>query len=633
MIDFLLVTIPATLVALAYNIMCASAGCLVASAILGSGWRDRIRSRLSVVVVCTVTGQAVLGATWQTLAAISLFVWPLFVVVGLAALVGAAVVWRRNGMRPPPLRVASLHSVPLPVALLLIPMAFVAISTWVQSFGVPGSDAMAFYLSQPRWIAFTGNFDPLPSYVNFAELGLFVEMNVSAMYLVAGELAARAWLWQGGLVLALGVAALCSELRLPTGTGVLGAMLVLSSSSVLLIMVDGKTDHVSAAWAVGALVVASSVSWGTDWRKFLFIGLLGGFSVLAKVSFLVGLPVALAIIVLERIVATRPDRQWSPLISRVFFVGTLAAGGLVIAFATLAFKNSLVFGEPLAPFFYLGGGSGSMLNQAWYTRENTQWILLTYPFALTLGQYPMQHGGISPFLLGLAPIVALGWRNANPNRLTVVLAIAGLVGVLLWILLRPSVLAPRYILPSLLCFAPLVAAGAAGWLTSKPRALFTWVVVFAIFGHLILSGLRGTANWTATQAYAAGPKIDGWTYAGTLLNQAPVGSRFFINSYFTSFLPYRVIGCALANGSPEMDVVRQASSVEEMWERLYALGISDIFMFKGSHPLIVGFEPDASLAPDWLDVEQIDIGEVLAVIRLRPIAGAPGPAPACTWSR
>jgi hypothetical protein len=462
MFEFLTVVIPATLMALLYNIILGAAGYVLCRAILGRGWTGRFRNGWASLVLCVSLGQAVLGAAWQALAVFDLFrILIISIVLGSIVILFGILSRRGTECR---LSIGWLRGVygqvPIYGWAMLAALAIVIATTWARSFGWPDGDAMAFYLAQPKLIAYTGAFIPLPDYESFAEIGLYAEMHSAVMYLFDGEMAARAWLWQAGILLVGTIVALCSEIGLSSGARILASVLLLTSTAIIFVMTDGKTDHVGTTWAMASLLVALTIEWHFPWRSAFLAALLAGLACFAKLSFLVGLPIVLVVVASDRLLETRTNGRTTSLLLRCCFVGGVVGVGAMLSWTPLVIKNLLVYGEPLAPFLYLDGEHGQLLNQIWFSSENTHWILLSYPIALIFGKYPMQHGNVSPMFLAFLPMLFLAWRNGfRPPRSAVTLAIAGLIGVGIWMLLRPSALAPRYILPLTLCVVPLWRGG------------------------------------------------------------------------------------------------------------------------------------------------------------------------------
>ncbi|MCM2284759.1 MAG: hypothetical protein NDI81_08265 [Desulfobacula sp.] len=621
MIDFLTITLSATMMALLYNLILSAAGYLFCRIILGPGWTNRFVGGLSPLVIGLALGQAVMGSVWQVMAVFGLFQIGIvtFVLGGILLCFGivfrTGIKWRANSGWLK----RGFVRVPVYGWILLTGLVVVITATWIRSFGWPDGDAMAFYLAQPKLIAFTGALTPVADYESFAEIGLFAEMHSAVMYLFSGEMAARAWLWQSGMLLVLSMVALSVETMLPIGASILVSATVLTSTAILFVMTDGKTDHVGTAWAIASLLTALKIEWQSPWRPVFLAALLAGLAGLAKLSFLVGLPIILAILTIDRLFSTRRTHHINPLVVRVIAIACVAVAGVVVAWSSLMIKNYIVYGELFAPFYYLGGGSGHMLNQVWFSPENTRWILLTYPFALIYGKYPMQAGNLSPLLLAFVPMLILAWRQGfKPGRSSVTLAIAGLVSVCMWMLLRPSVLAPRYIFPMTLCVVPLLAGGADFWLSKSVSRFAVLLIVSAILVHTALIGLRFHQGWPLTQLYATNQKPDGLLVAGDHLGiDAYPGARFLVASYYKSFLESKVLACTISSKEKARLQQLNPASPAEMWACLYQNGVTDIMMYRPTHPRLLGQLPEVDETPDWLDVTEEIYSPIVSVFRIR----------------
>lgn len=134
--------------------------------------------------------------------------------------------------------------------------------------------------------------------------------------------------------------------------------------------------------------------------------------------------------------------------------------------------------------------------------------------------------------------------------MTVAVTIAGLSGVFAWMLLRPSVIAPRYILVSLLLFVPILSIAAEEVLAKKSasQALLqgtTLTILFAItasFWHLlpipsaIISGIGSRGN----ACLLASPECDSFQ---KLAEIARPGDRLLIASYYPYWLTPAQLQC------------------------------------------------------------------------------------------
>jgi hypothetical protein len=118
-------------------------------------------------------------------------------------------------------------------------------------------------------------------------------------------------------------------------------------------------------------------------------------------------------------------------------------------------------------------------DMTWYSPPVIRRILLTLPVALTFGDYWAQHGGISPLVLGLFPLLVLHGRAPEADsRLVTRVALAAILGIAAWFAVKPSQLATRYFLASLLLLViPAAWVGERAWQTG-PKLLGRIVVAF-----------------------------------------------------------------------------------------------------------------------------------------------------------
>lgn len=134
--------------------------------------------------------------------------------------------------------------------------------------------------------------------------------------------------------------------------------------------------------------------------------------------------------------------------------------------------------------------------------------------------------------------------------MTVAVTIAALSGVLAWMVLRPSVIAPRYILASLLLFVPILAIAAEDVLAKKAahqifRVGTTLTVLLAIaasFWHLLpIPGaiISGVSSWDNT-CLLASPECDSFQ---KLAEIARPGDRILIASYYPYWLTPSQLQC------------------------------------------------------------------------------------------
>lgn len=323
----------------------------------------------------------------------------------------------------------------------------------------PTGDAEAFYMAYANILASSGVLEPMHgTYRVFSSIGLPAELHFAVLIWLQGTPAAKLFVWPMAMASGVFLAGIVGRCGGGTIARLVSWVILVSSSSFTLYMYDGKVDLFGAAFALAALYWLLQASPKDDRRGPLaWAGLMAGSATVAKFSYVVTLSVAMLVLL-----AWQHHRNSS--VNGKFDVRGLCGASLVLgAWAAIAWlpqclKNGVFYGAPLAPFLGMGE-TGSWLNQVWHSPEITRHILLTYPYALVFGQYPMQGGGVSQLLLVLPALAWLLLRRKEDGSLTAV-TVAALLSTIAWMLIRPSVLAPRYILATLLLFAPLAALAA-----------------------------------------------------------------------------------------------------------------------------------------------------------------------------
>lgn len=424
------------------------------------------------------------------------------------------------------------------------------IGAWVLP---PKGDAAAFYMVYPKIIAATGLLEPMHGpFYTFSVIGLPVELHYAALMVLADEHAAKFFMFPIAVsvgVMLVGIVRLC-------GGGIAAVTLawamLFSSYTFHHYIYDGKVDLAAAAFGLAA------VYWllrGTESRVSILAcvvaGWFAGLATTAKFSYFLVLGVSLFVLLAWRLVVSHPVEtkigESSVNLARVSGLMAIAA---VVAWIPQLLKNGMLFEAPLAPF--LGGQSdGNLLSQVWFSSEDTRKILLTYPFALVFGRYPMQGGGLSFLFLAFLPFLAWMARPASWRRsMTVAVTVAAFAGVAAWMVLRPSVIAPRYILATLLLFVPILAIAAEDVLTRMPvsRMLQTgttatvMLAIAASFWHLlpiagaILSGMYARDN----ECLLASAECNSFKQLEKI---ARPGDRILISSYYPYWLAPSHLQC------------------------------------------------------------------------------------------
>lgn len=572
-------------------------------------------------------GQGALGTLWQVLAVFGAFHWWAVAVVLFAAIAWGAVaclpVLFDDGLRTPLPRLSAEER----------PFALAAIGVMVLlaplSLLPPGTDALAFYISQPKLIAATHTLTPLISYETFAQLGLSSEMHYAVFFSLAGDhlgwLAGKSFIWVVGvasLVMAWGIG---RRLSLePLGCWFI-VILLLTSTAFTLILWDGKTDLLANGLALAALyfLLAPPLSRG----DLAASGLATGLACAAKLSFIPSFGLTIGLLLAQRLCRSRQPS--APILARLAVGSLWFAGFAALPFAILVMKNWIVLGEPLAPFILFRSAAPFPLDQVWFSPENARWIVATYPLALVFGRYPMQHGNISVLLLAMCPLLLLPAVRKVANGTVLWLALAGIAGTVAWVVLRPSVLAPRYILPSLLAVTPAIAVAMVWFWRAGAGARV--VLAFAVAAPMLFTAIdavglmNGHKKYLLTLPTELSSPI--WRTADVANSSARPDARVFNLMYYSSMYRADLLTCMMALDPGALKAMQASTS--EFWAWLYKRGVTHVSYDILTHKAMLPRPLDPLAAPSWLDVRETSIDERFSSYELVPRTGAPSVETSC----
>jgi hypothetical protein len=172
------------------------------------------------------------------------------------------------------------------------------------------------------------------------------------------------------------------------------------------------------------------------------------------------------------------------------------------------------------------------------------------------------------------------------------LTMAGVTGVIIWILLRPSVLAPRYILATLIAFLPLAGRGVECALSAAWRGrLFGFTILFCCVG--MLAHEVGAVNKNARRAldlltgkYTVCEMSGGFCTASEVINrEAAEGDRVFMGGYCSFWLRSDLLQ-NISRGEEQGSVSTQKKP-EAAWDMLGRLGFRYALIFRVTHPACV----------------------------------------------
>jgi hypothetical protein len=503
---------------------------------------------------------------------------------------------------------------------------------WFTSLGRPLTfDATAFYMALPKFIAYTHRLTPLPGYESFTTIGLQAEMHFAALMTLRSMESAKLFSWP--TIIAAGVM-LVSIGRI-TGMGRRGQWLTLtilfSSTAVIWLSGDGKTDLFGAALGLAAYYWAVQFRFNRSKYILFLIGLFSGFAFLGKLSNIPVIVPGIVLLVLWGYMEEIKDRnQWKSFLRSFAIASLVILGGVITALIPHLIKNGLLFHNPIAPW-----GSENMaglLEQEWYSPETARWIVLTYPFALVYGSYFAQYANLSPLFLVFLP---LAFYLPRPRSLLsnplVAVTLASLAGILVWVILKPSVLAPRYILATLLLLA-LLPARAAEYVASseqRPRYLTTGIMItsvlvpISILLYCLNSGYFSNSVFypVTTLRYLQGDvsecerdHVDIYCLAFKAVNEtARQSERVFLFSYQRYWLRGDLLQCVPNN----FEIISlSALTGDDRWLELYQDGFSYLFFDKYTH--LSGLEKmDITNPPKWVDLTTVFDQSTVVVYKMK----------------
>jgi len=282
-------------------------------------------------------------------------------------------------------------------------------------------------------------------------------------------------------------------------------------------------------------------------------------------------------------------------------------------------KNWALFNAPLAPFI----GLSASLSEPWFSSEGTAWILKTYPLALIFGRYPGQDGNLSFLWLAFLPLVFFLPKGKSFARSPLVqLTMAGIIGVVFWILLRPSWMAPRYIFISLALLIPVVSCGVEQLYEreEKPYFLRTAILITTLFSFLfctyphINNGLV-TKIWNLDvhdECALSGEYCGSFNKLNSIANS---GARMYFAGYYGYWVRPDILQCQLSRS--EKRSLDRIKDTNERWRYLLEKGVEYVVVDRLSHAKKAQEFSSAS-TPLWLTNELIIDDPKLLVWRIQP---------------
>lgn len=471
----------------------------------------------------------------------------------------------------------------------------------MMSFVAPlESDGAAYYLPIAKLWADSGLFRILRGYDDFSAVGAFAEIQLATIYLFQGEWLVRGFSAFMPLLISLELYKFAKKLQLSFSGFLIQVLALYTSMCVMLIMYSGKIDLFSA-WL--GLLAMSCLFFD---RKVYRAGLFLAAACIAKLSlllpmFFVGLT-ALIYRFQDGSAADNSKTKW-----RLFLVSGLK---LVIPFLLVFFwqllKNQFLFENPFAPF--IGNRIGE--EKYWYAPETIARIKMLYPLVWFFGDFWGQLGSFSILVLMFLPFAWIG-RNSSSARVLPYWISMFLVGMLMWFFVRPSFVAPRYIMGFFLIAFPLMGLGYDWYFRNGSQQVlkiwFTKAIIVLFSLHLLatylkspLSPKRVYRSWQSPQSTC---KVDGPDCTATqVLNEAAEpGSRVLQLMYETIWLRPDLVQTLMSFN--ELDGIENLSS-DKKWQKIVAHDFDYIILKNSTHTAWVQ-KLALNEVPQWVVLKEL----------------------------
>jgi hypothetical protein len=595
-----------------YALACIGFGSLSMRLIARKAWRLDDQPAYVVTAVYFLLGQGLLGNLWVVIA---LFGWFSPWVVGTLCVLFIAASLKPISLLAkrllPELRngIVRFRTASWPWKLIVLLAITLMLLAGVGSLLPPSSDAAAFYMPVARIISASHQLGPpRGTGEGWSHIGLLGELHYASLISLGSAEVAKEFNWLVGLATAVMVAAVCSRVGLSSKGQWVAIIMVATSTAVTSVIMNGKVDLFAASLGCAAFYYA--LQWGSNQQNhsLWLTGLFTGMAVVAKLSYAAALVPAVLILIVWQM-AARQEEDLPKGARGLKYASTILQLGCGMALMAIPhmLKNGLLFGQPLAPFIATTGGG--IITQEWFSPEVTRILVLTYPIALILGYTPMQGGHLSPLLLAFLPFA---FYLQRPRRFfsspLVQLTLSAMLGVAVWLVISPSILAPRYLLATVLMIIPVVAKGVDHVMQDRTRSrlllggTYATLLVLLAFSMITVGTFANQAVQIITGAYEVCDlhRADCWGLS--LLNQhADMGDRVFIVGYYSDWLRPDLLQC-VSNGA-ERNAALRSPSTEERWAYLIDRG----FRFIAIEPGFTTYDEalDISEAPEWIEHVEI----------------------------
>ncbi|MCF8077805.1 MAG: hypothetical protein K9K88_00855 [Desulfobacterales bacterium] len=577
-------------------------------------YKTREYGKFSVPLIASIFlfGSGIMANIWLLILSFSFFYrWVITIIVCLSSIYAIHLIWAQFAV----LKSWTMRSIgfALPESIIWKTIVLFTMAITVQAGIVcfaplePNGDAAAFYMVLPKLFTETKKIALLGGYESFMTIGLHGELHFAALMMLGAASGAKFITWPIAISCGIILAAIAHQNGMQRYGKTLVIIFLFTSTAFILLIGDGKTDLFGAAMACAALYWVFEKKFVNRNVQYFIVGIFSGFSVVAKISYLpLVLPCITILIFWDHFAETSKDRLLLPSrLSSLALKLTWMVVGVLLPFMLHFLKNWVLFSEPFAPFLYFGQDpfGGNWANQSWFPPETICKIIITYPLALIYGKYPMQYGNLSVLLLAFFPLLFLIPRQGQLLKSKMFqISVIAMAGVVAWVVLRPGVFAPRYILYTLLLLILPVAAATEHVLKNeRQKRIISAAVTGVCLFYLI--GFNGILMIKNSERFKENPGRTALQNASELLNQeAEADERVISLNYFTYWLRPDLL--ETLSKDTENNAFRKIKTGKQAWKYLHHKGFRYVLIDRTTHGKAAEIlDPDQ--APEGITAEEV----------------------------
>jgi hypothetical protein len=470
-----------------------------------------------------------------------------------------------------------------------------------------GYDAVAEYFSNAKFIAASGQPDLLYPLQNFAVSALHSSILFSSIIQTFGDHSARMLTWVNGITIALMGAALAAKCGFLTRTRIYFAALLATSTAFIDLLGDGKVEIISTAPIIAALWWMLDSLQNPSGKRFLLIGALLGFAIIARPYNVFLVPVFTLSFYLLRVIDhwrhEGPASTWKFTRQALWMLPTLLAMGIFHLW-----QNHLWLGSPFAPLTYARQlDSGDWQWQ--FDPAILNVVRLFYPFTASFFNTPQSLGNVSPLLIGFLPYLFLKQIKTNlglPQGLRQLLAPA-LATLALWLIFFFTVVEIRYVFflwILFFIFGARVMQTALEKLQPLSRKLAKTSLLILLAFISLRAGILSIATYSPVDSRGQAHCYDiGFCDMLEPVNQAAAaGERVLVLNPYRYYLRPDLFACS--SQAMEYAPIQKVQETSLFWQEAYRQGYRYVLYdkyFSETHSQF-GKIPSPNLAPGWLKI-------------------------------